>query len=121
MNRYIFIVFIAACLLSCVETKNKPTPKVKPIPTQTKNAVKSKLHPLCQIENVYPLQKDLEMKVSAMAFHGDDLYITVFSPNRQNKKAFKEGEIFKVTGLIGNSDRSKIKATRVCKNLYVLI
>ena len=53
-----------------------------------------------------------------MAFDGNDLYLTVFTPDRQNKAPFIEGEVFKVTGLIGNSDRSKIKAHRLMGVLY---
>ena len=53
-----------------------------------------------------------------MAFDGDDLYATVFTPDRQNKAPFKEGEVFRVTGLIGNSDRSKIKAHPLMGDLY---
>ena len=53
-----------------------------------------------------------------MAFDGNDLYLTVFTPDRQNKAPFIEGEVFKVTGLIGHSDRSKIKAHRLMGVLY---
>jgi cytochrome c551/c552 len=81
------------------------------------------LHPLCLLENVYPsaivgLPDKPELKVSAMAFHGDDLYLTVFTPDRTDKAPFKKGEVYKVTGLVGNSDRSKIKAHRLMENLY---
>ena len=75
------------------------------------------LHPLFRLENLYPDQ-EVSLKISAMAFSGDDLYVTVFTPDRQNKAPFLEGEIFKVTGLIGNSDRSEIKAHRLMGGLY---
>ena len=80
----------------------------------TKN---DRLHPLCKLENVYPDQ-DVSLKISAMAFDGNDLVVTVFTPDRQNKAPFKKGQIFRVTGLIGNADRSKIKATLLMENLY---
>ncbi|MFT6863122.1 MAG: mono/diheme cytochrome c family protein/glucose/arabinose dehydrogenase [Akkermansiaceae bacterium] len=75
------------------------------------------LHPLFKLENLYP-EQDVDLKISAMAFDGDDLYVTVFTPDRQNKAPFKKGEVFKVTGLIGNSDRTKVKAQRLMKGLY---
>jgi cytochrome c2 len=75
------------------------------------------LHPLFTLEDVYP-SNDVELKVTSMAFSGNDLYVTVASPDRTNVKPFKEGEVFKVTGLIGNSDRSKIKAKRLFGELY---
>jgi cytochrome c2 len=75
------------------------------------------LHPLFELENVYP-SNDVQLKVSAMTFMGDDLYMTVFTPDRTNIAPFMDGEVFKVTGLIGNSDRSKIQATRLMGGLY---
>jgi cytochrome c2 len=80
-------------------------------------ATADELHPLYQLENVYP-GNDVEMKVSAMTFMGNDLYVTVFTPDRTNQAPFKEGEVFRVSGLIGNSDRSKIVATRLMGGLY---
>ena len=81
------------------------------------NLIADELHPLYKLENVYP-GNDVELKVSAMTFMGDDLYVTVFTPDRTNKAPFKEGEVFRVSGLIGNSDRSKIVATRLMGGLY---
>lgn len=75
------------------------------------------LHPLFRLENLYP-EQDVSLKISAMAFSGEDLYVTVFTPDRQNKAPFLEGEVFKVTGLVGNSDRSKVKAHRLMGGLY---
>lgn len=75
------------------------------------------LHPLCRLENVYP-GSEIELKVSAMTFMGNDLYVTVFTPDRTNQAPFMEGEVFRVSGLIGNSDRSKIVATRLMSGLY---
>ena len=86
-------------------------------PKLDKGTLGDRLHPLCRLENVYPDQ-DVELKVSAMAFHESDLYLTVFTPDRQNKAPFKEGEIFKVTGLIGHGDRAGIKAHRLMGDLY---
>ena len=86
-------------------------------PTLDPAATADHLHPLCKLENLYPLQ-DVELKISAMAFGGNDLYVTVFTPDRQNKEPFKKGEVFKITGLIGNADRSKIKAHRLMGDLY---
>ena len=86
-------------------------------PKLDKGTLGDQLHPLCRLENVYPDQ-DVQLKVSAMAFHGNDLYMTVFTPDRQNKAPFKEGEVFKVTGLVGNADRSAVKAHRLMGNLY---
>lgn len=76
-----------------------------------------RLHPLFKLENLYPTL-DVELKISAMAFDKEDLYLTVFTPDRQNKAPFKEGEIYRVTGLIGNSDRSQVKAERLMGDLY---
>ena len=76
-----------------------------------------RLHPLVELEDVYPAQ-DVSLKISAMAFDGNDLIVTVFTPDRQNKAPFKKGQVFRVSGLIGNADRSKIKATLLMENLY---
>ena len=81
------------------------------------NDEKDRLHPLWRLENVYPLQ-DVELKISAMSFHGEDLYLTVFTPDRTDKAPFKKGEVFRVTGLIGNRDRREIRAERLMGNLY---
>lgn len=75
------------------------------------------LHPLWALEDVYP-GNDVELKVSAMTFAGDELYVTVFTPDRTDEAPFKEGEVFRISGLIGNSDRSKIVATRLMGGLY---
>lgn len=76
-----------------------------------------RLHPLFKLENVFP-EQEVELKVSAMTFHGNDLYVTAMTPDRQDKAPDKDGKIFRVTGLIGNSDRSKIRAEVVMKGLF---
>ncbi|MGJ8726076.1 MAG: c-type cytochrome [Roseibacillus sp.] len=86
-------------------------------PKMDKSTSTDSLHPLFQLENLYPTL-DVELKISAMAFDGEDLYLTVFTPDRQNKAPFKEGEVYRVTGLIGNSDRAKVKAQRLMGDLY---
>lgn len=116
MNRLALLL----CLLlipvaASAETKKKKPKKFNP--QLDKNVVGDRLHPLCRLENVYPTQQ-VALKISAMAFSGDDLYVTVFTPDRQNKKPFKTGEVFKLSGLVGNSDRSKIKAQRLMGDLY---
>jgi len=63
------------------------------------------LHPLCRLENVYP-EQEVELKVSAMVFAGDDLYLTALTPDRTNDNPDINGKVFRVRGLIGNSDRS---------------
>lgn len=80
-------------------------------------AREDRLHPLFRLENLYP-EQEVALKISAMAFAGEDLYVTVMTPDRLNEKPFKEGEIFKVTGLIGNSNRSKVKARCLMGGLY---
>lgn len=91
--------------------------KKKSGPKLSEAAAADKLHPLWRMENVYPDQ-DVQLKVSGLAFGGDDIYVTVFTPDRLNKAPFKKGEVYKVTGVIGNSDRSKIKAHRLMGDLY---
>ena len=113
MSRFLILILLPA--LAFAETKPKKKKKFNPKLDAT--AAADQLHPLFKLENVYPLQ-DVSLKVSAMAFDGNDLYLTVFTPDRQNKAPFIEGEVFKVTGLIGNSDRSKIKAHRLMGDLY---
>ncbi len=76
-----------------------------------------RLHPLCLLENVYPDQ-EVELKVSAMVFAGNDLYLTALTPDRTNDNPDKNGKVFRVRGLIGNSDRSKIHAKEVMSGLY---
>ena len=72
------------------------------------------IHPLMTMENVYP-ENDVALKVSAMCFHGDDLFVTVFTPDRLNKAPFKEGEVFKVSGLTSGGP---IVANRLMGGLY---
>ncbi len=74
-------------------------------------------HPLIVMEDVYP-SNDVELKVSAMAFHGNDLFVTVLSPNRTNVAPFMEGEIFKIAGITEKTKRAEIKADRVMGGLY---
>ena len=93
------------------KAKKKFSPKLDTM------AFADQLHPLFKLENLYP-EQDVELKISAMAFSGEDLYVTVFTPDRQNKAPFKKGEVFKVTGLIGNAARAKVKAHRLMGNLY---
>jgi len=111
-----FLIALLLVLPLIVSAQDKPKKKKKFDPRLTATE-SDRLHPLVKLENVYPLG-DVELKISAMAFHGEDLFVTVFTPDRQNKAPFKEGEVFKVTGLVGNSDRSKIKAHRLMGDLY---
>ncbi|QTN34229.1 c-type cytochrome [Akkermansiaceae bacterium] len=80
-----------------------------PLPAQTG------IHPLMKMENVYP-ENDVELKVSAMCFMGADLYVTVFTPDRQNQAPFREGEVFRIKGL-GGSD-GPIIAEKLMGGLY---
>ena len=73
------------------------------------------IHPLMKMENVYP-ENHVALKVSAMCFVDNFLYLTVFTPDRQNQAPFKEGEIFRVKGLIGGDGH--ITAERVMGGLY---
>ena len=73
------------------------------------------IHPLMEMENVYP-ENDVALKVSAMCFLGNDLYVTVFTPDRQNQAPFKEGEVFRIKGLIGGGGH--IVAERIMGDLY---
>ena len=100
-----------------VMAQAKPKKKKKFSPKLGAGVAADRLHPLVKLENVYPLD-EVELKISAMAFQGDDLFVSVFTPDRQNKAPFKKGEIFKVTGLVGNSERAKIKAHRLMGDLY---
>lgn len=109
---------LGLCLFAFGESKNKKLSLKMGSMTDT-----DRLHPFCVLENIYPsaivgVPGKPELKVSAMAFHGNDLYLTVFTPNRTDKAPFLKGEVYKVTGLIGNSDRSKIRAHRLMENLY---
>ena len=78
-------------------------------------AAQEGVHPLMKIEDVYPVN-EVALKISAMCFLSDDLYLTVFTPDRQNKKPFNEGEVFRVRGLIGRS--GPVIAERVMGGLY---
>ncbi|MFK7850052.1 MAG: c-type cytochrome [Akkermansiaceae bacterium] len=70
-----------------------------------------------KLENIYP-SNEVELKVSAMTFLGDDLFVTVFSPNRQNKAPFLKGEIFRIPAITAKSDQTQIKAERVMGELF---
>lgn len=112
------LLIIPLVLSSPVLAQTKPKkPKKKFSPKLDASVSADQLHPLFKLENLYP-EQDVELKISAMAFEGDDLYVTVFTPDRQNKAPFKKGEVFKVTGLVGNSDRAKVEAHRLMGNLY---
>ena len=104
-------------LPSLVMAQAKPKKKKKFSPKLGAGVAADRLHPLVKLENVYPLD-EVELKISAMAFQGDDLFVSVFTPDRQNKAPFKKGDIFKVTGLVGNSERANIKAHRLMGDLY---
>ena len=101
----LFLLLVSLCTVTAFD------------PRLDKSVRNDQLHPLTRLENVYPDQ-DVSLKISAMAFSENDLYVTVFTPDRQNKAPFKKGEVFKLTGLIGESDRSKIKAHRLMGDLY---
>ncbi|MES2981869.1 MAG: c-type cytochrome [Verrucomicrobiota bacterium] len=73
------------------------------------------IHPLMKMENVYP-ENDVMLKVSAMCFMGDQLYVTVFTPDRLNTAPFKEGEVFRISGLIDGD--GPIFAEKIMGNLY---
>lgn len=75
------------------------------------------LHPLVKLENIYP-SNEVELKISAMVFQGDDLFVTVISPDRKNQAPFLKGEIFKIPAITSKTDRSTIKAERVMGDLY---
>lgn len=114
----ILLASLGLSLFCLAESKNK-----KFDPKLSDTVAADRLHPFCEMENIYPseiagIPAKPELKVSAMAFMGNDLYLTVFTPDRTDKSPFLKGEVYKVTGLIGNSDRSKIKAHRVMENLY---
>ncbi len=68
-----------------------------------------------KMENAYP-ENDVQLRVSAMCFLDDDLYVTVFTPDRTNKAPFKEGEIFRVTGLVDKTE--PIRAEKLMGDLY---
>ena len=75
------------------------------------------LHPLVKLENIYPSNK-VELKISAIAFQGDNLFVTVISPDRQNQAPFLKGEILKIPAITSKNDRSAIKAERIMGGLY---
>jgi len=112
-----FLIRLLALYLGLFSLANGESKKKKFDPKLDKATAADRLHPLYRMENVYPAG-DVKLKVSAMAFDGNDLYVTVFTPDRTNKAPFKKGEVYKVTGIIGNSDRSKIKAKRLMGDLY---
>jgi len=116
MNRFVILLSLFLIPFATSAELRKKKPK-KFNPQLGKGVVEDRLHPLTRLENIYPNQ-EVALKISAMAFSGDDLYATVFTPDRQNKAPFKKGEVFKITGLVGNSDRSKIKAQRLMSDLY---
>ncbi|MDP4896758.1 MAG: cytochrome c [Akkermansiaceae bacterium] len=72
------------------------------------------IHPLMKMENAYP-ENEVALKISAMAFQDQDLYLTVFTPDRTNKAPFMEGEVFRVTGL---TSKEPILAEKLMGGLY---
>ncbi|MFT5905605.1 MAG: cytochrome c551/c552 [Cryomorphaceae bacterium] len=114
----VLLASLSLCLYAFGESKKK-----KFDPKMGNLTDGDRLHPFCLLESIHPSEiigvpGKPELKVSAMAFHGDDLYLTVFTPDRTDKAPFLKGEVYKVTGLIGNTDRSKIKAHRIMEDLY---
>lgn len=73
------------------------------------------IHPLMKMASVYP-ENDVALKVSAMCFLENDLYVTVFTPDRQNQAPFKKGEVFRIKGLIGGNGHTI--AERLMGDLY---
>jgi len=112
-------ILLTLCLFlpTIAFSEDAPKKKKKFSPKIGTSTAADQLHPLYQLENLYPIQ-EVALKISAMAFSGNDLFVTVFTPDRQNEAPFKKGEVFKVTGLIGNSDRARVKAHRLMGDLY---
>lgn len=115
LRHLLVLPFVFSSLAIAQSKATKPKKKFSPKLDELVSA--DQLHPLFKLENLYP-EQDVELKISAMAFSGEDLYVTVFTPDRQNKAPFKEGEIFKVTGLLGNAHRAKVRALRLMGDLY---
>ena len=76
------------------------------------------IHPLWKIENAYPYNQEVPLKISAMAFAGDDLYVTTMSPDRKNNAPDKKGKLYKLSGLTQNNGRKGVKAELLKDNLY---
>ena len=74
-------------LPALVMAQAKPKKKKKFSPQLGADVAADRLHPLVELENVYPLD-GVELKISAMAFQGDDLFRLRIYPGPSEQGAF---------------------------------
>jgi len=76
------------------------------------------VHPLFTLQNL-DVTGDDTLKIMGMCFHGDSLYVTTLSPDRTDKKPFKNGKVLRIDNFKeAGRNGKKIAITELCNDLY---
>ena len=70
------------------------------------------IHPFFDIKDIHP-KDGTELKISAMCFSGDDLYITTMLPNRLNKNPDRDGKLYKISGVLNAKSGADLKSSTI--------
>lgn len=101
--------------------KTQPAKKENKGRYQTKKKIQSvieSLHPYFALENLDTLGND-SLKIGAMCFKGDSLFVATLSPDRLNRSPDHKGKILRIDhALEADGRRKKIKATTLVTGLY---
>ena len=96
-------------------------PKKEKNPYKKKRSIGSvikKIHPYFELQNINSLPED-SLKISAMCFHGDDLYVVTFSPDRTNKSPDHQGKLLRIQNVLNADGKGKkLISTVLADGLY---
>ena len=95
--------------------KNKEAAKAGARPGNGKQV--EGIHPFFDIKDIHP-ENGVELKISAMCFSGDDLYVTCMNPNRTNKMPDRNGKLYKISGATTAQSGKDLKITLLADGLY---
>lgn len=92
------------------------TPQVKPPPTTPESYLG--IHPYFSLENI-DTEGGEAFRIMGMCFHGSDLYVTTFTPDRLDKEPCKTGKVLRIENATNASKNGeKPKVTTLCDWLY---
>lgn len=114
--KFLLLTFFSSLLFfqhSFAQKKEKPSSGKRPgLGLQVAG-----IHPFFEIENLHP-QGDTQLKIAAMCFDGDDLYITCFSPDRTNKSPDHQGAAYKLPNITAAKSAEDVTFELIADNLY---
>ncbi len=126
MKNFLLVSLIASALLFfCPETEaNEPNmtqAEARAMALAKKTATPSQyvgLHPYFALENIDTVGGEL-LRISAMAFHGEDLYVTTMTPDRTDKAPFKAGKLLRIENALKVGEPGEaLKVTTLRDDLY---